>query len=85
MYKLYNVGDKTEPCGNPAGIYLDIDISPSIETLNSHCKRNALINLITWVENSNLDNLYSKPWHHVVSKAFAISMNTAAIHVIVKM
>jgi hypothetical protein len=33
MYKLYSVGDRAEPCGTPACMYLGIDISPSIETM----------------------------------------------------
>jgi hypothetical protein len=40
MYKLYSVGDRTEPCGTPACIYLGVDISPSTETLNFRCERN---------------------------------------------
>jgi hypothetical protein len=34
FYILYNVGDRTEPCGTPAFISLAADISPSTETLN---------------------------------------------------
>jgi hypothetical protein len=36
------------------------------------------------IDNSNLDNLYSKPRCHVVSKAFSISKNTAAVDIIVE-
>jgi hypothetical protein len=45
MYKLYRVGDRTEPCGTPAYIYiyLGVDISPSTETVNFHCERKELI------------------------------------------
>jgi hypothetical protein len=57
MYKLYRVGDRTEPCGTPACMYLGVDISPSIETLNFHCERKELIRLIKLVEKFNLDNL----------------------------
>jgi len=32
-------------------------------------------------ENCNWDNLYNKPWSHV-SQAFSISMNTAAVDVL---
>jgi hypothetical protein len=46
MYKLYSVGDRTEPCGTPACMYLGVDISPSTETLNFLCERNTLISLI---------------------------------------
>jgi hypothetical protein len=34
MYRLYNVGDRTEPCGTPACISLGVYSSPSTETLN---------------------------------------------------
>jgi hypothetical protein len=57
MYKLYNVGDRTEPCGIPAFILLGVDISPSIETLNFLWGRNKLISLIKLTVNSNLNNL----------------------------
>jgi hypothetical protein len=39
MYKLYSVGDRTEPCGTPAYMYLGVEISPSNETLNFRCER----------------------------------------------
>jgi hypothetical protein len=76
MYILKSVGDRTEPCGTPACITLGVDISPSTETLNFICERKEPISLIKLVENSNLDNLYSKPECHVVSKAFSMSKNT---------
>jgi hypothetical protein len=56
MYKLYRVGDRTEPYGTPACMYLGVDISSSIETLNFHCERKELISLIKLVEKFNLDN-----------------------------
>jgi hypothetical protein len=40
------------------------------------------ISLFKLVENSNLDNLYNKPKCHVVSKAFSISKNTAAVQIL---
>jgi hypothetical protein len=49
MYKLYSVGDRTEPCGTPAFKSLGIDILPSTETLNFLCERNEL-SLIRLVE-----------------------------------
>jgi hypothetical protein len=66
MYKMYSVGDRTEPCGTPACMYLSVDISPSTETLNFLSERNEPISLIKVVENCNLDNLQSKPGCHVV-------------------
>jgi hypothetical protein len=33
VYTLYNVGDRMEPCGTPACIFLRVDISSSSETL----------------------------------------------------
>jgi hypothetical protein len=79
---LYKVGDRTEPCGSPACISLAVDISPSIETLNFRRERNELMSLIKLVGNSSSDNLYSKPGCHVVSKAFSISKNTAAVDIL---
>jgi hypothetical protein len=63
----------------PARISLGVDISPSTETMNLRCERKELMSLIKLVENSNLDNLYSKPECHVVSKDFSMSKNTAAV------
>jgi hypothetical protein len=57
MYKLYRVRERMEPCGTPACMYLGVDISPSIETLNFQCERNEPISVIKLVENYNLDNL----------------------------
>jgi hypothetical protein len=34
IYRQYNVGDRTEPCGTPAYIFLGVDSSPSTEILN---------------------------------------------------
>jgi hypothetical protein len=79
---LYKVGDRTEPCGTPACISLAVDISPSTETLNFLCERKELMSFIKLIENANLDNLYSKPGCHVVSKAFSISKNTAAVDIL---
>jgi hypothetical protein len=81
MY-MYRVGDRTEPCGTPAFMYLGVDIFPSTETLNFLCERNDPTSLMKLVENCNLDNLWSKPGCHVVSKAFSISKNTAAVDIL---
>jgi hypothetical protein len=40
------------------------------------------MSLIKLVQNSNLDNLYSKLECHVVSKAFSMSKNTAAVEIL---
>jgi hypothetical protein len=79
MYKLYNIGERTERCGTPACISLGVDNSPSTETLNFMLERNGLISLIVLAESINLINLYSKPGCQVVSEAFSICKNTAAI------
>jgi hypothetical protein len=50
------------PCSHSLGA----DISPSTETQNLRCERKVLMSLIKLVENSNLDNLHSKPECHVV-------------------
>jgi hypothetical protein len=58
MYKLIVWGTgQNLVCGIPACIYLGIDISLPTEALNFHCNRNEIISLITWAENSKLDNL----------------------------
>jgi hypothetical protein len=80
-YILYNVGDRTEPRGTPACISLHVDISPSTKTKFSS-ERKDLISCINLVENSNFDNLYSRPECHVVSKAFLMSKNTAAVDIL---
>jgi hypothetical protein len=71
------VGGGTEPWGTPSSISLGIEISASTETLNLPSDRNDLRSLITQVE-----NVYRKPVCHVVSKAFAISKNTAAVDIL---
>jgi hypothetical protein len=38
--------------------------------------------MIRLVENSNLDNLYSKSVCHVVSKTFSVFKNTAAVDIV---
>jgi hypothetical protein len=40
------------------------------------------MSLIKLVENSNSDNLYSKPECHVVSKAFSMSENTEVVDIL---
>jgi hypothetical protein len=72
IYMLYKVGDRTEPWGTSALISLDVDISPCTETLNLRCERKELMNFIKLVENSNLDNLYSKQECHVVKLTHAV-------------
>jgi hypothetical protein len=57
MYKLYRVGDRTEPCGTPACMYLGVDIAPCTKILNFRCERNEPISLIKLIENCNVDNL----------------------------
>jgi hypothetical protein len=82
MHRLYNVGDRTEPCGTPACISLGVDISTSTETRNFLQERKVLISLIRLIENC-YSHIYvrvcSKPMWHVVSMAFSISKNTAAV------
>jgi hypothetical protein len=46
MNKLYRVGDRMEPYGTPACMYLGVDISPSTETLNFRRERKELVSLI---------------------------------------
>jgi hypothetical protein len=76
---LYNVGDWTDPCGTPSSIFLGVDTLPSTEALNFLSEGKELMSSIKLIDNFSLDNLYSKPRCHVVSKAFSISKNTAAV------
>jgi hypothetical protein len=45
-------------------------------------QKNKPINLIRLIENSNSDNLYSKPRCRVVSKAYSIYKNTATVDIL---
>jgi hypothetical protein len=83
MYKLYSVGASMELCDTPASISLGVDSSPSTETLNFLCDL-YLISFITLTESCYFDNLYNKPGCHVVSKAFSVSKNTAAVDILLK-
>jgi hypothetical protein len=67
--------------GAPLLITLGVDISPSTETPTLVCERKELMSLIKLVENSNLDKIHSKPECHMLSKAFSISKNTAAVDI----
>jgi hypothetical protein len=69
-----------EPCGTSVCISFGVDNSP----LNFLLDRFESISLIKLVENYNFDNLYSKPMCHVVSKAFSMSNNTAAVDILLK-
>jgi len=79
MCKLYSIGERTEPWGTLSCISLGVDNSTSTETLNFLLERNDLISLIVLAERFHLINFYSKPGCQVVSKAFSISKNTAAV------
>jgi hypothetical protein len=72
-----------EPCGTLDRVTLGVDISPSTETENVLLERKKLMSLIK-AEKFILDNLYSKPLCHVVSNAFSISKNTAAVDMFTK-
>jgi hypothetical protein len=81
MYvQVIQCGGQDRTLWHPAFISLGVDISPSTETLNFLCERNEVISLIIIrsVENSIVDNLYSKPGCHNV---FSISKNTAAVDI----
>jgi hypothetical protein len=66
IYMLHRVGDKTKPCGTPAFISLGVDILTSTKALNLRFERKEPMSFIKLVENSNLDNLYTKPENRVV-------------------
>jgi hypothetical protein len=78
----YSVCASTELCGIPALISLGVDNSPSTETLNFLLVRYKLMSFIKFVGNCNFDILYGRPECHVVSKAFSMSKNTAAVDIL---
>jgi hypothetical protein len=49
-------------------------------TKNFPFENNELMNLMTLAEKFHLSSLYSKPGCHLVSKAFSVSNNTAAVN-----
>jgi hypothetical protein len=57
---------------------------PPKQRMSSY-KRKMLMTLIKLTEKFNFDNLYSKPVCNVVSKAFSISKNTAAVNMLLKL
>jgi len=73
-----------EPCGTPASVFLGLDISPSTETLDCLWDIYELIRFIKFTESCNFDTLCNKPGCHVVSKAFSVSKNTAAVDILLK-
>jgi hypothetical protein len=77
IFKLYRVGDGTEPCGTPACIFRSVEISPSTESLSFLSERNELISLILLAESCK--PFMTNRGTHVVSKDFSISMNTVAV------
>jgi hypothetical protein len=83
-YRLYNVGDRPESCGNPGHISVGIDISPLTETLNFLWERKELTSFtsIRLIGSFNSNNLCSKLMCRVVSKAFSVSKNTGAVDTI---
>jgi hypothetical protein len=82
MYKLYSTVARTEPCGTPEPTFLGDESLPSTETFNFLLVKKEAINLMRLIENCNSDSLYSRPHCHVMSKAFSISKNTAAVDIL---
>jgi hypothetical protein len=76
---LYSTGARTETCGTPAAAFLGEESSPFTETLNFLLVKKEVISLTRLVKNCNSDSIYSRPGCHVVSKAFSMSKNTAAV------
>jgi hypothetical protein len=66
-------------------IFIDFYVPALTSCLNSRktslhfLRANKLISLIRLIENFNVDNLYSKPKCHVVSKDFSISKTTSVV------
>jgi hypothetical protein len=53
IYRLYSIGARTEPWGTTAAIFLGVENSPSIKTLNFLSVRKKAISLMRLVENYN--------------------------------
>jgi hypothetical protein len=75
---------RTKPWGTPIAIAMATGVanSPATMTSNFLSLRKKAISLTRLVENSHSDNLCSRPQCHVVSKAFSISKNTAAVDIL---
>jgi hypothetical protein len=73
---LYNVLDRTEPCGTPLVYPLAQIFHLQPKLLSFLWERKELISLIRLIEYFNSDKLYSKPRCHVVSKAFSLSKDS---------
>jgi hypothetical protein len=82
IHKLYSTGVRTEPCGTPASIFLGKESSPSTEILNYLLFKKEAISLIRLIKNCIFDSLCSRPECHVVSKAFSMSKDTAAVDIL---
>jgi len=82
--KLYSVGAGTERYGTPASISIAVGSSPPTETLNFLWDKYEPLSFIKLTESCNFDNLYNKPGCHVVSEAFSVSKNTAAMDILLK-
>jgi hypothetical protein len=82
VYKLYSIGARTDPCGTPAATFLGEESSPSTETSNFLVIKKEAISLMRFIGNCNSDSLYSTPGCHVVSEAFSMSKNRAAVGIL---
>lgn len=82
IQRLYRVGDKEEPWGITACIYIGVDIRLSMEALNFLWEGKCLMCLTVLMENCNLNDLYYKPGCRVISKALLMSKNTAAVGIL---
>jgi hypothetical protein len=78
---MHTTGARTEPWGTAAAISLGVENLPTTKTLNFLSVRKETISLMRLVENYNSDNLCSRPECHVLSEAFSISKNTAAVDI----
>jgi uncharacterized Zn-finger protein len=82
IYMLFIILARAKPRGTPTTVSLGVENSPSTKTSHFLSVRKEAITLIRLVENSDYDDLYSSPQCHVVSKAFSMSKNTAAIDIL---
>jgi hypothetical protein len=78
IWKLENVGNMTIHWGTPALFFYAWTFRLR-QKLYFRSDRKELLSLIKFVKNCNLCNSYNRPVCHVVTEAFSIFKNTAAV------
>jgi hypothetical protein len=84
IHKLYRVGDRTDPYGTPL-VFLSGSRHFSFNRNSEFSVSKEIISLIMLAENFKENNFYKKPGCLLVSKAFSMSKNTAAVGINIEM